>query len=309
MMETVLTQKKSVQVKKERSKNEYPIKRLLLPSIIFVAVVTQIPFILTIYYSLHSWNLMRPDRGLQFSGFSNYTRILTEPVFWSVLGNSVLLTGGALLICLVVGMAFALLMNRDFFGKGIVRTMLVSPFFVMPTVSAIIWKTMILNPNFGFAGYFATLLGMKPVDFLAHYPLETIIFVVSWMWIPFFMLILLAGLQSLPGELLEAAQLDGATKIQTFFNVVIPHLLRYFEVVILLGLMFILQVFGEIFVTTSGGPGFASTNLPFYTYRVGFQSWDIGGAAAVGVITAILTIIVMTLLFMIIRRTFREEQA
>ncbi|WP_332698311.1 carbohydrate ABC transporter permease [Halalkalibacter lacteus] len=308
-METVPSHKSKFQVKKEKKNHEYPIKRLLLPSIIFVAVVTQIPFLLTIYYSLHSWNLMRPDRGITFTGLSNYTKILTEPVFWTVLGNSFVLTAGSLLICLVLGMAFALLMNRDFFGKGIVRTMLVSPFFVMPTVSAIIWKTMILNPNFGFAAYFANLLGMTPVDFLAHYPLQTIIFVVSWMWIPFFMLILLAGLQSLPGELLEASQLDGANIVQQFFYVIIPHLLRYFEVVILLGLMFILQVFGEIFVTTSGGPGFASTNLPFYTYRVGFQSWDIGGAAAVGVITAILTIIIMTFLFFIIRRISREEQS
>lgn len=309
-MEIVPNQKASIELNKEKNnRGKDPIKRLLLPSIIFVGIVTQIPFILTIFYSLHNWNLMRPDRGITFTGFSNYTRILTEPAFWTVLKNSFVLTVGALIICLVLGMAFALLMNRNFFGKGIVRTMLVSPFFVMPTVSAIIWKTMIMNPNFGFAGYFAHLLGVTPVDFLAHYPLQTIILVVSWMWIPFFMLILLAGLQSLPGELLEAAQLDGANKVQQFFHVVIPHLLRYFEVVILLGLMFILQAFGEIFVTTAGGPGFASTNLPFYTYRVGFQSWDIGGAAAVGVITAILTIIIMTFLFIIIRRTFREEQS
>ncbi|MBS4206872.1 sugar ABC transporter permease [Bacillus sp. FJAT-50079] len=309
-MEMALKKKASKTIEHtNKSRRRYPTKRLLLPSIIFVGVVTQIPFILTIFYSLHNWNLMRPDRGLTFIGFSNYTAILSEPVFWTVLKNSFLLTVGALIICLITGLAFALLMNRDFIGKGIVRTMLVSPFFVMPTVSAIIWKTILMNPNFGFAGYFAKILGLPAIDFLAHYPLQSIVLVVSWMWIPFFMLILLAGLQSLPEELLEAAQLDGANKVQQFFHVIIPHLLRYFEVVILLGLMFILQVFGEIFVTTSGGPGYASTNLPFYTYRIGFQSWDVGSAAAVGVITAVLTIIIMTILFFIIRRTFREEAA
>lgn len=293
--------------KNKRSLNKPPIKRLLLPSIIFVALITQIPFIVTIYYSLHSWNIMRPDRGIKFNGLNNFADVLMTNAFYKVLGNTFLLTIAVLIICFVVGMSLALLMNRDFFGKGIVRTMIVSSFFVMPTVSAIIWKTMVLNPNFGFSAYFAELLRSTPIDWLAQRPLQAIILIVSWQWIPFFMLILLAGLQSLPQELIEASQLDGANKIQQFVHVVIPHLLRYIEVVLLLGLMFILQVFGEIYVTTAGGPGFASTNLSFYVYRIGFQSWDIGTATAVGVITVILTIILMMALFSLLRKTFKEE--
>ncbi|RBW69259.1 carbohydrate ABC transporter permease [Bacillus taeanensis] len=287
--------------------NEPPVKRLLLPSIIFVAIITQVPFLITIYYSLHDWNIMRPDRGIAFSGLKNFASVLSQPAFYQVLSNTFLLTVSILLVCFILGLTFALLMNRDFFGKGIVRTMFVSPFFVMPTVSAIIWKTMMLNPNFGYSAYFANVFGSAPVDWLSERPLLAIIMIVSWQWIPFFMLILLAGLQSLPHELIEASQLDGANRIQQFMNVTIPHLVRYIEVVVLLGLMFILQVFGEIYVTTSGGPGFASTNLSFFVYRIGFQSWNVGEATAVGVITVILTIIMMLALIKVLRRTFKGE--
>ncbi len=288
--------------------NQPPIKRLILPSAIFLIIMTQIPFLITIYYSFQDWNIMRPDKGIQFTGLSNFKKVLTDPGFYQVLKNTAVLTLAVLIICFILGFALALLMNRHFLGKGLVRTMFITPFFVMPTVSAIIWKTLVYNPNFGFSSYFAEVFGKAPIDWLSQHPLLSIILIVSWMWIPFFMLILLAGLQSLPSELIEAAQLDGANKIQQFINVTIPHLVRYIEVVVLLGLMFILQVFGEIYVTTSGGPGFASTNLSFLVYRTGFQNWDIGRASAVGVITVILTIIMMMFMIKVLRRMFREEQ-
>lgn len=277
---------------------------LLWPSIIFLALITQIPFLVTIYLSLHNWNLMRPDMGITFSGISNFVDIVKRPEFWEVLKNTFLFTVFCLGMCLVSGMALALLLNRDFLGKGIIRTMFVSPFFIMPAVSGIVWKTVLLNPNFGFMAYLSSKLGVSPTDWLGQWPLTTIVFVVAWEWIPFFMLVLLAGLQSVSPDLMEASLLDGATKMQQFFHVTIPHLLRYIEVALLLGLIFIMQTFGEIYVTTSGGPGYASTNLSFYLYRLGFQGWDVGGASAVGVIMVVLTTIFMTILFKFMRRTF-----
>jgi sorbitol/mannitol transport system permease protein len=284
-----------------------PTKRLLWPSLIFVGLVTQVPFLVTLYYSFHDWNLMRPDKGISFSGFTNFIKIIRDPAFGQVLKNTFVLTVVSLLLCLVCGMGLALLMNRNFLGKGILRTLLVSPFFIMPAVSGIVWKTMILNPSFGFSSYFTSLLGIQAKDWLGTYPLETIILMVTWQWTPFFMLVLLAGLQSVPEELLEASLLDGATRIHQFFHVIIPHLLRYIEVTALLGLIFIMQTFGEIYVSTSGGPGYASTNLPFYVFRIGFQGWDIGGASAIGVIIVIITTILMTFLFKFLRRTFGGE--
>ncbi|SHN33899.1 carbohydrate ABC transporter permease [Gracilibacillus kekensis] len=298
-----------VSKKKGKALNNPPVKRLLLPTVVYLIIATQIPFIVTIYYSFQEWNLMRPDKGVTFTWFTNFIKALSAPSFYEVAMNTLILTTSVLMICFVCGLLLALLMNRNFVGKGIVRTMFISPFFVMPTVSGIIWKTMVYNPSFGFSAYFANVFGVAPYDWFTQNPLLAVIFIISWMWIPFFMLILLAGLQSLPMELIEAAQLDGANRLQQFFNVTIPHLVRYIEVVVLLGLMFILQVFGEIYVTTSGGPGFASTNLSFLVYRTGFQSWDVGGASAIGVITVILTIVMMLLMFKVLRRMFKEEQA
>lgn len=294
-------------ISKRRHGDGMVARKLLWPSIVFVAVITQIPFLITIYLSVQNWNLMRPDKGISFSGLSNFIHILAGAAFWEVLWNTCLLTVCGLGICLISGMVLALLLNRDFWAKGIVRTMFVSPFFIMPAVSGIVWKTVLLNPNFGFTAFLSSKLGLPPVDWFGQYPLATIIVVVAWQWIPFFMLVLLAGLQSVAPELMEAALLDGATRFQQFLHVTIPHLLRYIEVAMLLGLIFIMQTFGEIYVTTSGGPGYASTNLPFYLYRVGFQAWDVGGASAIGVVIVILTTLFMTFLFKFMRRTFGGE--
>lgn len=272
-----------------------------------MAIMTQIPFVVTIYYSFQNWNILRPELGKQFVGLSNFLTVFTSPDFLGVLLNTFVLTVASMILCLVLGLSFALLMNREFFAKGLVRTMFVSPFFIMPAVAGIVWKTMVFNPSFGLTSYMAQVLGTQPVEWLSNHSLTAIIMIVTWQWSPFFMLVLLAGLQSLPSDQLEASELDGASKLQQLYYVILPHLMRYFEVVTMLGLIFILQIFGQIYVTTSGGPGYASTNMNFLTYRRAFQDWNIGLASAVGVIAVILTIIVMTLLFTVLRRRFKEE--
>lgn len=291
----------------KRKSKKPPVKRLLLPAIVYVAVVTQIPFLVTIVFSLRNWNLMRPDLGSTFTGIGNFVKLLTEASTWMVIQNTFVLTIGALVLCLVFGMGFALLLNRDFVGKGLVRTLLITPFFIMPTVTGIIWKTMILDPNFGLLAYISQLIGAHPVEWLTHHPLTTIMMMIAWQWIPFFLLVLLAGLQSVPEDAMEASLLDGANRVQQFFHVTLPHLLRFIEIAVLLGTIFIMQEFGLIYVTTSGGPGFASTNLTFLVYRTGFQGWDIGGASAVGVLIVVLTVAMMTMLFRFLRRTFKGE--
>lgn len=292
---------------KTTARSVQPSRRLLLPAVLFVAVATQIPFLITIFYSLHKWNLMRPDLGRKFAGFANFKQIVSSPNLWTVILNTFVLTAGALIICLALGMLLALLLNRSFFGKGLVRTLLITPFFIMPTVTGIIWKNMLLDPNFGVLAYLSGLLGAQPVEWLTHYPLLTLMAMIAWQWTPFFLLVLLAGLQSVPEDALEASLLDGAGRVGQFFHVTLPHLLRYIEVALLLGIVFILQEFGLIYVTTSGGPGYASTNLSFLVYRSGFQGWDVGEASAVGVMIVIVTVLLMTLLFKLLRRTFRGE--
>lgn len=250
---------------------------------------------------------MRPDLGRTFAWFANFKNVLASANTWIAVSNTFALTIGALALCLIFGMFFAVLLNRDFFGKGIVRTLIISPFFMMPAVTGIVWKTMILDPNYGLLAYISSIFGNEPIQWLTHYPLITIMLMIAWQWIPFFLLVLLAGLQSVPQDAMEAALIDGANKVQQFIHVTIPHLMRFIEVSVLLGTIFILQEFGLIYVTTSGGPGYASTNLTFLVYREGFQGWNVGTASSVGVIIVVLTIVMMTLLFKFLRKTFKGE--
>ncbi len=278
---------------------------LSTPGIVFLALVTQIPFVLTIYYSLRGWNLLRPDSNA-FVGLRNFSYILRSADFYTVLGNTLYLTLSVVVITLVAGMGLALLLNRSFFGRNIVRTLLISPFLIMPVVAAVVWKNMMMDPVVGLWAYVAHLLGMPAIDLLAQYPMQSIIAIVSWQWTPFVMLILLAGLQSMPESILEAASIDGASGFTMFRYMILPHLQRFIEIALLLEMIFILNVFGIIFVTTSGGPGLVTTNLPYQIFLEAFSRWNIGRASAYGVFAVILANI-LVLMFLRVISSESEE--
>jgi sorbitol/mannitol transport system permease protein len=278
---------------------------LPIPAVIFMIVVTQIPFVLTLGFSLERWNMLRPERR-RFLGLENYPRIISDPDFLTVIGNTLVLTLSVVLFTLTFGMILAMLLNRTFWGRGIVRTALITPFLLMPTVSAVLWKNVLFNPAFGLLAAVFTLLGLPPPDMLADNPMVSVIMIVVWQWTPFMMLILLAGLQSLDAEQLEAAQIDGANGPTLFRYIIVPHLRRYIELAILMETLFILSIFGEIFVTTSGGPGIQTTNLSFAIYQEAFQRWNIGSASAMGVYAIILANILLAL-FLRVLRSGRSE--
>lgn len=279
---------------------------LTLPAIVVVAIVTQIPILVTLGLSFVRWIVVRPDLGISFTGIENYFLIFSDPDFYVIVLQTIELTFISLIACTVLGLMFALLLNRDFFGVNVVRTLVISPFFIMDAVAGIIWKTLILHPSFGFNGFFASLLHTKPVDFLGQYSLLTVVVLTVWQWTPFFILVLLAGLQSISEEILDSARVDGAGWFRTLFSIKIPAIYNHIEVAMMLGTIFILKVFGLIYVTTSGGPGVSSSNLAYYVYRVAFYGWDVGRAAAIAVVTAILTLIAIMALFRFFQRRFRE---
>jgi sorbitol/mannitol transport system permease protein len=285
--------------------NLFSRQSLPLPAIIFMVIVTQIPLILTLRYSLERWNLLRPERRA-FIGFNNYVNILENQDFWTIILNTLGLTLSVVIITLALGMGLALLLNRQFFGRNIVRTMLITPFLIMPTVSAVLWKNVLFNPAFGLIAAVYAMLGLPRPDFLAQAPMASVITIIVWQWTPFMMLILLAGLQSLDAEQIESAQIDGADKLTLFSYIVLPHMQRYIEIAVLMETLFILSVFGEIFVTTSGGPGIQTTNLSFGIYQEAFQRWNIGEASALGVYAIILANIIL-LLFVRVLRAGRHE--
>ena len=288
--------------------SDQAVRRILIwPSLIFMVIVTQVPLLFTLRFSVERWNMNRPDRR-GFTGFDNYIDVITDNDFWTILWNTGVLTGSVVIITFILGLTFALLLNRDFLGRGLVRTMLITPFLIMPTVSAVIWKNVLLDPSFGFITKLVESLGFATPNFLGDFAMASVITIVVWQWMPFMMLILLAGLQSLSSEQLEAAQIDGASPFAILRSIVLPHLQRYIEIAVLMEILFILSVFGVIFITTSGGPGIQTTNLSYAIYNEAFSSRDIGDASTMGIYAIVVANIVVALFVQVLRRGTEEGE-
>jgi sorbitol/mannitol transport system permease protein len=272
---------------------------MMSPAVILLFVWMIVPLVMTLYFSFLNYNLLTPGAH-NWVGFLNYSYFLTDPAFLMAIGNTLLIVIGVLLITVIGGILLALVLDQPFYGQGIVRLLVIAPFFVMPTVSALVWKNMFMNPVYGLFAWIARGLGLTPVDWLADVPLFSIIVIVAWQWLPFATLILLTALQSLDGEQKEAAEMDGAGAMSRFVYIVLPHLSRAITVVILIQTIFLLSVFAEILVTTNGGPGIQSTNLTYLVYAQALLQFDVGGASAGGIIAVILANIVAFFLIRLI---------
>jgi sorbitol/mannitol transport system permease protein len=283
------------------------VRRLpLLPALVFAIVVTQLPFLFTLYYSLLSWNLLRPAPP-RFVGLANYALFFTDRGFRTAALNTVVLTASSVILSMLLGIAFAILLDRKFLGRGVVRTLLVTPFLVMPTAAALLWKTTMLNPVFGIVNVVLSPFGVGETDWVSRYPMSSIILVLTWQWTPFMMLIVLAGLQSQATDILEAARVDGGGPFAVFRRLTLPHLRPYIELGILLGSIFLIQTFDAIFMITQGGPGQATTNIPYFLYLRAFRAFDIGQAAALGVVVVIFSILIATVALRVMSTLFRQE--
>jgi sorbitol/mannitol transport system permease protein len=264
---------------------------MLAPSVVLLFLWMIVPLGMTIWFSLLRYNLLDPGSET-FVGLLNYRFFLTDPAFFTALRNTLVLVGSVLAITVVLGILIALLMNQEFWGRGIVRLLVIAPFFIMPTVSALVWKNLLMHPVSGLFAWLANLVGLTPVDWFAQVPLLSVILIVAWQWLPFATLILLTALQSLDEEQKEASEMDGAPPLSYFFYLVLPHLARAITVVILIETIFLLSVFAEIFVTTGGGPGLQTTNIAFLVYAQALLQYDVGGASAGGIVAVVLANIV-----------------
>ncbi|MDN5796864.1 MAG: sugar ABC transporter permease [Intrasporangium sp.] len=279
----------------------------LLPALIFVIIVTQLPFLATLVVSFMNWNAYYPDeRG--FAGFDNFKRVFTDINARQAVIVTILLTVACVLISLILGLLIAMLLDRKFRGRGAVRTLMITPFLIVPVAAALLWKHALYNPEYGlFNGVLTWLFGKDAPqpDWISMAPLWSIIFAIVWQWTPFMMLILLAGLQSRPLDVVEAARIDGANGWQIFRNMTLPHLRQYIELSALLGAIYIVQNFDHVFTITSGGLGTA--NLPYFIYETFYTAQDYGRASAAGVIVVIGTIIIATLALRTVFSLFKEE--
>jgi sorbitol/mannitol transport system permease protein len=282
----------------------------LLPALLFVILITQLPFIVSIYYSFT--NLKDKTQSLipeptKFVGIDNYRQIFSDPFFRQAMWTSVKMTVLAVVLSLVIGTLFAILLDRKFFGRGVIRTLLITPFLLMPVVAALIWKQQMFSSLFGVLNKALDFLGFNSVAFISDHPLGSIVTVLVWQWTPFMMLIMLAGLQSQPGDILEAADVDGATSFGVFRQLTLPHLRPYLELGALLGSIYIVQAFDAIDVMTGGGPG--STNVPYFVYQESIGGgFRYGSASAYAIVVVVFSIVIATLALRLLSSLFRDEE-
>jgi sorbitol/mannitol transport system permease protein len=271
----------------------------LAPSVTVLFLWMAIPLALTLWFSLLRYNLLNAGEET-FAGLFNYRYFLTDAAFFRALGNTLLIVFNVLMVSIIGGILLALLLNQPIWGRSVVRLMVIAPFFIMPTVAALMWKNMMMNPVSGVFAYLAQLLGAKPIDWFADYPRISISMMVAWAWLPFATLILLTSLQSLDQEQQEAAEMDGASPMSKFVWLTLPHLARPICVVILIETIFLLNIFAEIYVTGTGG---TAGNLSYLVYFQGLLNFDVGGASAGGIVAVILANIVAVFLVRLIGNT------
>jgi sorbitol/mannitol transport system permease protein len=279
----------------------------LLPALLFTILLTQVPFALSVYYSFTDWTVVPPGPR-EFVGLDNYRDLLRDDFFGDAIVTSIQLMVFPVLAALVLGTAFALLLDRKFFGRGIVRTMLITPFLLVPVVIGLIWKNQMFHGLYGVINWVIEKLGGTPVEFVSEHPTLSIIITLVWQWTPFMMLIMLAGLQSQPSDVLEAAKVDGTAPFGIFRQLTLSHLRPYMELGVLLGAIYLIQVYDHIAVITGGGPG--STNVPYYVFQRSIGGgWQFGLASAYSIVVVIASIVIATFALRVLSRLLKGETA
>ena len=274
------------------------IARLMIaPATILLLGWMLVPLTMTLYFSFRKY---LPLRGgdLGWVGFDNYVRFISSSSFWPAVATTLIIVGGVLFITVVIGILLALLLDQPLWGQGVVRILVIAPFFVMPTVSGLVWKNMFMDPVNGFFAHMWRAFGAEPIQWLSQASLPSLVMIVSWQWLPFATLILLTAIQSLDSEQLDAAEMDGAKPLRRFWHIILPHLARAITVVVLIQTIFLLSIFAEIFVTTAGA--FGTKTLTYLIFQRVLESQNVGLGSAGGVYAIILANIVAIFLMRIV---------
>ncbi|MEM0947471.1 MAG: sugar ABC transporter permease [Pseudomonadota bacterium] len=272
--------------------------RLMMAPAVFVLLVWMlVPLSMTLWFSFRRFLPLRGgDQG--FVGLENYTRFVTSSAFWPAVQTTLVIVLGVLIITVILGTLLSLLLDQPMWGQGVVRILVIAPFFVMPTVSALVWKNMFMDPVNGLLSYVWRFFGAEPLVWLSDVPIFSIVLIVSWQWLPFATLILLTAIQSLDSEQLEAAEMDGANPFARFFFIILPHMSRAITIVILIQTIFLLSIFAEIFVTTGGA--FGTRTLTYLIFQRVLESQNVGLGSAGGVYAIILANVVALFLMRIV---------
>lgn len=303
---------------------------LQTPAVVLLLIWMLVPLSMTLYFSFIRYvlvNFRKPEWATpslsNWRGFGNYKYVLEAKDFWMAIQNSVLIVSSILVLTVILGLLIAVLINRTFPGRGIVRVLLISPFFVMPAVNAVLWINMILDPVLGLnglavsglnelvaglrdfpviGGLFAMWPELHPISFRAtQTSAYAVIMMVTWQWTPFAVLIFMTSLQSEDESQKEAAMLDGASAWSQFINLTVPHLARPIAIVVMIQSIFHLSLYAEIEIVSRGN---GNKNLP---YLIGeFTSNNIGAASATGIFAVILANIVAIFLLRMVGKSLMD---
>ena len=272
-------------------------RMMMAPAVILLLGWMLVPLTMTLFFSFKKY---LPLRGgdLGWVGFDNYVRFVSSSSFWPAVATTLIIVGGVLAITVLLGIALALLLDQPMWGQRVVRILVIAPFFVMPTVSGLVWKNMFMDPVNGFFAHLWRFFGAEPIQWLSQASMPSLVMIVSWQWLPFATLILLTAIQSLDTEQLEAAEMDGARPLGRFWFIILPHLARAITVVILIQTIFLLSIFAEIFVTTAGA--FGTKTLTYLIFQRVLESQNVGLGSAGGVYAIILANIVAVFLLRVV---------
>lgn len=267
----------------------------LLPGLIFLSLIFVIPLFYALGITFFKWNLLRPDLGIRFVGFENYIKILSNSFVWETIGRTFYFVIAAVFTELIIGVSVALFLNRDFFGSRIISSILLIPFMMAPIVVGFAWRFLLSN-DFGPLPAFFQKVGLgflisPPLLANPNLVLPVLIIVDVWQFSPFVVLVVLAGLKSLPLEPYEAALIDGATPWQQFWKITIPLLKPSLLVAMVIRTLTALRIFDTVMIMTGGGPGSSTEVLSYFGYRLAFQSYEMGKAGTVGFIVMIFALI------------------
>ena len=298
--------KRSRRLLPDRSSESWRRRLPLLPALLFTIVLTQVPFVMSIWYSLTDWKVVPPGPS-EFVGLDNYVELVKDNFFRDAVWVSVQLTVFPVLGAIALGTAFAVLLDRKFLGQGVVRTLIITPFLLMPVVVGLVWKNQMFNGLYGVINWVIEQLGFASVEWVSRYPTLSIAIVLIWQWTPFMMLIMLAGLQSQPADVVEAAKVDGATPWGIFRQLTLGHLRPYMELGILLGTIYLIQVYDLIAVMTGGGPG--STNVPYFVFQRSIGGgWEFGQASSYSIAVVVASIVIATVALRVLSNLLKGEE-
>lgn len=280
----------------------------LLPASATLIVLLAGPMAYSFWVSFTGWSLMLPGSESDFVGLDNYIAILTSSEYHKAVGVTLIYAIVAVALELVLGTTFAILLNRSFYLRWLFRSVMMIPMVITPSVLGIFWK-LFFEQDSGFFNYILGLVGAPKVAWLGlDFALLSIILMDVWQTTPFFMLVILAGLQSLDQEAVEAGMIDGANGRQMFWYIALPHLIPYILIASSFRLIGAMNDFDKIYLLTAGGPGDATTTLSVYTYNTGFTAFDIGRTAAISwLYVALLIVVSLPLIIYMNKTAFRDQ--